>query len=156
MSRLPDRTAWRQLAYAIRVFLPHLPSEEAGRLVADMAPMTRTVIRTHLAGHPDALVTGSPLAPPAVQRLIRHLNEAGVPDVRIPDCPRCGRTRLLKLVTPDGRVCRGCEGSLADLRNPGVCAVCGETRPRPDGGTCQRCTARAVAARRTCAQCGRP
>ncbi|GAA4991317.1 hypothetical protein GCM10023205_74120 [Yinghuangia aomiensis] len=156
MTPSDGRAAWRRLADAIRAFVPDLTPDTADGLVAGMAPMTRTVIRGHLSRHPDALVTGSPLAPPAVQRLIRHLHDTGVAGVRVPDCPRCGRTRPLKHATTQGRVCRGCEGTLAAHRNPGICGACGETRPRPDGTTCRRCRARATAAHRTCTQCGKP
>ncbi|MEU1288005.1 hypothetical protein [Kitasatospora sp. NPDC005856] len=58
-------------------------------------------------------------------------------------------------MVPGGRVCLGCEGTLAQRSNVGPCTVCGETRPRPSRRTCAHCRRLQVAAFRSCSACGK-
>ncbi|MFF2751340.1 hypothetical protein ACFVVA_38115 [Kitasatospora sp. NPDC058048] len=147
---------WVELAERITAFLPDLAGEEAARIVAGMTPSARGRSRAHFIRHPDALVSGASDAPRSVQALITTLTEAGVHGVRKPACLRCGRVRPLRQTVPGGRVCRGCEGTLAQRGNVGPCTVCGEERPRPSHRTCARCRRLQVAAHRSCSACGKP
>ncbi|GGM26439.1 hypothetical protein GCM10010129_83660 [Streptomyces fumigatiscleroticus] len=147
--------SWTELAGQITAFLPELAPREAAVIVAGMTPSARGRVRAHLAEHPDALVSGSSLGPPAVQRLIIVLQESGIARARPPACHRCRRVRPLRRMVPGGRVCRGCEGVLAAQANVGVCGECGRTRPRPVGDSCTPCHQRTIAASRSCSVCGR-
>ncbi|WP_329292773.1 hypothetical protein [Streptomyces sp. NBC_01455] len=147
---------WVELAGRITALLPHLAAEQAERIVAELTPAARGRARAHFAKHPDALVSGASDAPRSVQALITTLTDLGVEGVRKPACPRCGRVRLLRRPVPGGRVCLGCEGSLAIRGNTGPCAECGEVRPRPSHQTCARCRRLQVAASRSCSACGKP
>ncbi|MFJ5927567.1 hypothetical protein ACIQF6_33730 [Kitasatospora sp. NPDC092948] len=146
---------WVELADRITAFLPGLSGEAAARIVAGMTPSARGRTRAHFIRHPDALVSGASDAPRSVQALIIRLAEAEVPGVRQPACLRCGRVRPLRRAVPGGRVCLGCEGTLAQRGNVGPCTVCGEDRPRPSHQICARCRRLQVAATRSCSACGK-
>ncbi|MFH8687464.1 hypothetical protein ACH4EC_11400 [Streptomyces anulatus] len=145
---------WVELAKMLTAFLPGLAPEAAAEVVATMTPAARGRIRAHLGEHPDALVSGASLAPPAVQRLITDLREQGI-EATAPACVRCGRVRRLRRLVPGGRVCLGCEGILAAHANVGTCTSCTRIRPRPVGDTCTPCRQRAQASTRSCTGCGR-
>lgn len=81
---VPARGSWEELAERIARFLPDLVPDEAARIVAGLTPSARGRIRTHLAAHPDALVSGSCLAPRSVQALITTLTSMGVAGVQAP------------------------------------------------------------------------
>ncbi|WP_406187397.1 hypothetical protein [Streptomyces sp. NBC_01006] len=147
---------WVELAKMLTAFLPEFGPEAAAEVVAAMTPSARGRIRAHLGEHPDALVSGASLAPPAVQRLITDLREQGIEGARAPACLRCGLVRRLRRLVPGGRVCLGCEGILAAHANVGTCTTCTRIRPRPVGGICTPCRQRAQASTRSCTGCGRP
>ncbi|MEO3976762.1 hypothetical protein [Streptomyces sp. CAU 1734] len=147
----------RDVAGQIAAALPELERPTVENAVAALSGRARRVIHDHLAEHADALVSGSSLAPPAVQRLIRALADAGCPRVQPPQCHRCHRDRPLVRAVEDGRVCAGCAGALAYAASAGTCAECGRTRPLPAQGLCSACYARGLTHRTpktACAQCG--
>ncbi|MFJ3841122.1 hypothetical protein ACIPY6_37250 [Streptomyces sp. NPDC090054] len=151
---MPARASWEELAEQVARFLPALVPDEAARIVAGLTPSARGRIRAHLAAHPDALVSGSSLAPLSVQALITTLTAMGVAGVRTPACLRCGRIRPLRRAVPGGRVCLGCEGILAAQADVGPCTACGETRPRPSHKTCGPCRRDQLSTGRACSDCG--
>lgn len=137
--------------------LPELEQDLAEQVVSTMHGRTRRVVHDHLTAHPDALVSGSSLAPPAVQRLIQALADAGVDRVQAPTCHRCRRVRPLTNVVEGGRVCAGCFGALVYAAAVGVCRECARTRPLPAQGLCSACYGRGRskrASKTTCEECG--
>ncbi|WP_411098814.1 hypothetical protein [Streptomyces sp. x-45] len=137
--------------------LPEIGRARAERVASAMHGAARRVVRDHLAQHPDALVSGSSLAPPAVQRLIQTLAEDGIDRVQVPACHRCRRVRPLTNAVEGGRVCAGCFGALTYAAAVGVCRECARTRPLPSQGLCAACYARGLTKRTPktpCAECG--
>lgn len=147
---------WAELADRLTAHLSELTAEDAARIVAGMTPPARTRIRDHLRLHPDALVSGASNAPRSVQALITSLAASGIVGVKAPACLRCGRIRPLRRAVPGGRVCLGCEGTLANRGNVGPCSACGVIRPRPSHQRCSPCQRAQVSAVRSCSACGRP
>lgn len=141
----------------ITAALPELGCAQAEDIVSAMSGRTCRGIHDHLGEHRDALVSGSSLAPPPVQRLIHTLAAAGFDRVRVPACHRCGRIRALVKVVEGGRVCGGCAGALAYAAAVGVCRECSRTKPLPAQGLCSACYARGRNQTKTktaCASCG--
>lgn len=137
--------------------LPELEGSRAEQIVLAMPGRTRRVVHDHLSAHPDALVSGSSLAPPAVQRLIQTLVDVGVDRVQAPACHRCRRVRPLTNAVEDGRVCAGCFGAMVYAAAVGVCEECARTRPLPAQGLCSACYGRGRskrASKTTCEECG--
>ncbi|MFI5634711.1 hypothetical protein ACIA8E_36255 [Streptomyces sp. NPDC051664] len=119
----------------------------------------RTRLLRSLEAAPDWSTSADSRLPLPVQRLLRHLKEAGA-EVALPRCATCGRAsqkRGLPRLLPDGtRNCDTC-GSYRDAQ---PCARCGNLRPvtarDEDGGPlCLRCYRHHIARRITCCRCGR-
>ncbi|MEU5425852.1 hypothetical protein AB0H73_09615 [Streptomyces olivoreticuli] len=137
--------------------LPEVGRARAEEIVTAMTGRARRAVHDHLLEHADALLSGSSLAPPAVQRLIQTLADAGFDRVRTPACHRCSRIRPLVKVVEGGRVCGGCAGALAYAAAVGVCRECARTRSLPAQGLCAACYARGLKGRTpktACAKCG--
>jgi hypothetical protein len=108
---------------------------EQVRAALDRAARTRQDaprLAAHLRDHPDALVSGAPIGPLIVGRLIRELQAAGVAGLVVPRCPGCGRTAELRHPRKQStdadaggvegeRVCASC----FNRSQVGVCARCG-------------------------------
>ncbi|UGQ60390.1 MULTISPECIES: hypothetical protein [Rhodococcus] len=144
-----DRAAARLCAV-----VPDLDPTAATQFV-ERATVAHTLRRleTHLAEHPDALISGSSDAPIAVQRLAGLLADAGHTTVVVPGCLRCGRLVLLPHIVDGGRVCDNCRR----FYHRAPCGRCGHDRPiatHTDRGDplCRSCI---PCRREPCGTCGR-
>ncbi len=103
-------------------------------------PVARRTLDLLIAS-PGLLTDEAPETPPALASLLLRLHEAGALTVQPPRCARCGQQRLLRRVSPTGRICDPCGRRLEALT--GACVRCGQTRrlqPAPgETAYCKRC-----------------
>ena len=104
-----------------------------------------------------ALLSGSGhLSPvPSVLRLLETLSHAGIDAVRLPSCPRCGRSVRISKLLGGERVCRSC---IAKSRTESCsrCGACREPATRDaKGPVCGNCFVRDPANFEICVNCGR-
>ncbi|WAL49352.1 hypothetical protein [Rhodococcus pyridinivorans] len=120
------QTVLDRVAARLCTVVPDLDPTAATRFV-ERATVAHTLRRleTHLAEHPDALISGSSDAPIAVQRLAGLLADAGHTTVVVPGCLRCGRLVLLQHIVDGGRVCDNCRR----FYHRAPCGRCGHDRP---------------------------
>lgn len=147
-----------QIAGLLAGMLPGLgeqAAQEAAGRAAGNVPASRGLLE-HLRCHPDALSSGSSVAPLSLIRLAHALAAAGAEEVVLPGCAACGKvTADLRSWPSSGLVCQSCYKDAC--RQP--CAVCG-TLSRvaargPAGSVCNRCYLRDPARHEECARCGR-
>ncbi len=82
-------------------------------------------LEAHLRAYPDALTSGSSIAPAPVQVLAALLAGAGHEGVRIPACRRCGAQKPLPNRVDGGSICQRCRY----LTHLAPCGDCGRNRP---------------------------
>lgn len=109
----------------------------------------------HLREHPEALVSGSPAAPPSLVRLVHALISADVVGLRPPGCAGCGKTTAdLRGYGGLGLVCQSC---YKDARRQ-ACVRCGTVARvaarEQDGPVCNACYLRDPRRHEPCAGCG--
>jgi hypothetical protein len=112
-------------------------------------------LASHMAGHPDALTSGSSLCPPTMLRLVHVLHKVGHPVTR-PGCAHCGTIRAnLPRLRPEGRICGTCDAKTRLI----TCARCHRdgqrlSARRPEGPICNSCYRKDPATFEECAGCG--
>ena len=114
------------LAKLVNTALPQVRASWVIWSALSAAPTTRgrAMLLRDLRADPGRLISAPPDASIGVQRMIVELTSRGVPDLRLPACSRCGRTRLLPLRDGQGgRFCAGCRSDGSRL-----CATCGQTK----------------------------
>lgn len=111
-------------------------------------------IASYLEATPDALTSGDPRSPWALQQLVAELVDAGALGLRKPACPGCGRVIELRLPAPGGRICQACWART----RIGTCHLCGRqvrvVRSKTDGLLrCSRCRRRDRSKWELCGRC---
>jgi hypothetical protein len=146
-----------QIAGLLARMLPGLGEQaalEAAGQGAGNVPGCRALLE-HLRRHPDALSSGSSVAPLSLIRLAHALAAAGAEGVVLPGCAGCGKvTADLRSWPGEGLACQSCYRDAC--RQP--CAVCGSlarvAARGPAGPVCNRCYLRDPARHEECARCG--
>ncbi len=112
---------------AIRTAEPGLAAAAVTEAVARRLAKSAVARRagSHLEAAPEALTSGDPSSPVALQRLVTELVDAGATRLAKPICPGCGRAVELRQTTEDGRICQACW-----IRNHrGTCDGCQREMP---------------------------
>jgi len=102
------------------------------------------------------VVRGSTTAPPVIDRLVTELVGAGVAEIALPCCVRCGRSAWLSQRIDGHRACVTC----AHTSRAETCTGCGKSRPvtvrdAAGGAVCSACRRKDPARWEACSRCAR-
>ena len=131
-ARQRQADALAVIVATVTAVAPQLDAEQV-RAALDRVARTRQEaprLAEHLRAHPDALVSGAPIGPVILGRLVRELQAAGAAGLVVPRCPGCGRAAELRhpRKQPDG------DGTRVEGER-----MCGSCFARSQVGRCSRC-----------------